>query len=131
MKVKDLIRKLEQTGLNNEVRFLGNKEDNCIENLYLSFDDVGDVLIYKDMDIKWTCTDIDNGQYGRQLGKNVFEFKEKGIQMAINLCNYTNKEIKNHITAYYSTIKELKKLSKKSSNWIIAECIFEQESGLY
>lgn len=52
MKVKELIRKLEQTGLNNEVRLINNtKEDrgeDYTENIYLSFDDVGDVLLYEE-----------------------------------------------------------------------------------
>ena len=44
MRVKDLIKSLEQTGLNNEVRLIS--KDKNEENIYLSFDDVGDVLIY-------------------------------------------------------------------------------------
>lgn len=50
MKVKDLIKKLQETSLNNEVRLINsNKEDNSkdyTENIYLSFDDKGDVLLY-------------------------------------------------------------------------------------
>ena len=50
MKVKELIRQLKQTGENNEVRIIsileGFGEDNT-EKLYLSFDDIGDVLIYE------------------------------------------------------------------------------------
>ena len=46
MKVKDLIKQLQQTNPENEVRIKGHKED-WTENLYLSFDDVGDVVIYE------------------------------------------------------------------------------------
>ena len=52
MKVKELIKQLKQTGINNEVRILcENKENGDVEEttakLYLSFDDLGDVLIYE------------------------------------------------------------------------------------
>jgi len=50
MKVKDLIAKLRQTGSNNEVRLIDSNKKNSdadyTENLYLSFDDNGDILIY-------------------------------------------------------------------------------------
>ena len=45
MKVKELIKQLKQTGENNEVRIISG--DLYTSNLYLSFDDVGDVLIYE------------------------------------------------------------------------------------
>jgi hypothetical protein len=44
MKVKELIKQLQETGLNNDVRLESRKEPS---ELYLSFDDVGDVLIYE------------------------------------------------------------------------------------
>ena len=51
MKVKELIKQLKQTGENNEVRILSQQLkanfDDTTEDLYLSFDDVGDVLIYE------------------------------------------------------------------------------------
>lgn len=91
---------------------------------------------------KWECTDYDNNQYGRQISEKVFEFKEKNrglsdyeedefIEMTINLDHYTNEQIENHISAYYGSLEELKEIYGDDSNWIIAECIFEQESGLY
>jgi len=54
MKVKDLIAKLKQTSSDNEVRLIASKEskkdsdDDYTEHIYLSFDDVGDVLIYEE-----------------------------------------------------------------------------------
>jgi len=52
MKVKDLIKKLQQTGLDNEVRLINsNKKDNdedYTEDIYISFDDFGDVLLYEE-----------------------------------------------------------------------------------
>lgn len=50
MKVKELIKQLQQTGEKNEVRIISDLEGFGTENtdkLYLSFDDVGDVLIYE------------------------------------------------------------------------------------
>ncbi len=54
MKVRDLINKLKQTGLHNEVRLIASKEskkdinEDTTPYIYLSFDDVGDVLIYEE-----------------------------------------------------------------------------------
>ena len=90
----------------------------------------------------WVCTDLDNEQYGRQLSETRFEFKEKNrglldyeedefINMVIDIDDYSTEEIDNHISAYYRDIHELEAIYGKESNWIIAECIFEQESGLY
>jgi len=79
----------------------------------------------------WTCTDEDNQQYGRQLSERIFEFKERGYTDIIKLDDYNLKEINNIISSYYLSIEELKKEYKENSDWIIAECIFEQESGLY
>ena len=48
MKVKELIRQLKQTNENNEVRLISQKgKQDYSKHLYLSFDDVGDVLIYE------------------------------------------------------------------------------------
>lgn len=46
MKVKELIKQLKKTGENNEVQIISLKTD-YTKNLYLSFDDIGDVLIYE------------------------------------------------------------------------------------
>lgn len=74
---------------------------------------------------KWICTDPDNKQYGRQLRENIFEFKERGIQGIIDLDEYTSEAMKEAYEPYgFPSNFPL-------SNWIIAECIFEQESGLY
>ena len=45
MKVKELIKQLQQTGKDNNVSI--ENEDGVTDKLYLSFDDVGDVLIYQ------------------------------------------------------------------------------------
>ena len=52
MKVKELIKQLKQTGQENEVRIINincplNSSQENTDKLYLSFDDVGDVLIYQ------------------------------------------------------------------------------------
>lgn len=90
----------------------------------------------------WVCTDLDNQQYGRQLARSIFEFKEKSrdldeydegedIQLLINLDDYSTQEIDDYISPYYDNIHELEAIYGTGSDWIIAECIFEQESGLY
>jgi hypothetical protein len=86
---------------------------------------------------KFTLTDPDNKQYGRQLSPTKFEFKEKDrfddgeIEMIIDLEAYSDKEKESHISAYYSSLQEVKEIYGDEANWIIAECIFEQESGQY
>ena len=51
MKVKELIKQLKQTDENREVRIdFGGEEDTMKEyskSFYLSFDDLGDILIYE------------------------------------------------------------------------------------
>lgn len=91
---------------------------------------------------QWKCTDLDNKQYGRQISTNVYEFKEKNrglldygknefIQITIDLDDYSSDEVEKYIQAYYSGIDEVKQIYGADFEWIIAECIFEQESGLY
>jgi len=49
MKVKELIDKLNQVSKDNEVRLIAGAYGNdYTDKLYLSFDDVGDVLIYEE-----------------------------------------------------------------------------------
>ncbi len=48
MKVKELIKQLEQVDKNNEVRLIAGAYGNDYTgNIHVSFDDVGDVLIYE------------------------------------------------------------------------------------
>ena len=48
MKVKDLIKELQKTGEENEVRLIAGAYGNdYTEDLYISFDDLGDILIYE------------------------------------------------------------------------------------
>ena len=107
----------------------------------------------------WKLTDPDNYQYGRKIKNGIYEFKEfDRINYEINLNDYPNKEIfidtvfdnsefweeitivmanykdeeiKKHISAYYDSIDQIKKIYGSDWEWIVAECIFEQESGLY
>ena len=94
-------------------------------------------------EIEWKETDGSNEQFGRQLSATVFEFKEtnkafeishdadKVIQMKIDLSTYTYAQIMEHCAPYYKTMAELFATYGADSEWIIAECIFEQESGQY
>ena len=81
------------------------------------------------------CTDMDRNQYGQQITDDHFQFMElrdgEWTEMDIFLSHYTDEQILNHISAYYSSLEELREIYDDQSNWIIAECIFEQESGLY
>lgn len=82
---------------------------------------------------KWTCTDPDQKQYGRQISEKVFEFKQGDEQMVIDLDRYSKEEQSKHIADFgYSFENPAPKYSAnihevygKQANWIIAECIFE------
>ncbi len=108
----------------------------------------------------WTCTDPDSLQYGRQISEKIFEFKEferfdnqeefealkelgdKEIlksmkedecwhQETVNLTHYSTEQIESKISGYYDSIAEVEKEYGDEANWIIAECIFEYDSGMY
>lgn len=86
--------------------------------------------------IRWTCTDPDNKQYGRQVGDGVFEFKEPHsdgelTEMIIDLNKYSEEQQEKYVSAYYANIQEVVDEYGDLADWIIAECIFEQESGMY
>jgi hypothetical protein len=104
-------------------------------------------------DIPWKCTDPDNHQYGRRLSTYKFEFAEfnchrfklpKKVSLkrvnfndpcwildVVDLEEYTMKEIMKHTEGYYDNLDEIAKQYGKDFTWIVAECIFEQDSGLY
>ena len=93
----------------------------------------------KEKETSWVNTDPDNEQYGRKLHDGHYEFKEKDrfneeeewIIIDILLSMYTEEQIENHVSAYYCSLAELKEQCGDDWEWIVAECIFEQESGLY
>ena len=47
MKVKEVIKKLQETDLNADVWVYGT-DGNVTKNIYFSFDDIGDVILYED-----------------------------------------------------------------------------------
>lgn len=49
----------------------------------------------------------------------------------IILANFTDEEMRGHISAYYNSLEQLKEIYGDDWEWIVAECIFEQQSGLY
>lgn len=105
----------------------------------------------------WICTDPDNQQYGRKLSPGVYQFKEWDrnnycssgtcntpefkqdnfdndqywVDETITMAHYTQEQIQNHISAYYKDLNEVKETYGDDWECIVAECIFEQESGLY
>ena len=93
---------------------------------------------YKYPNRKWICTDADALQYGRQLTDTLFEFKDENTEATlVDITEYEAKEIEHTINAYgYTQLKgenkakgleNIEELYGKSTNWIIAECIFEME----
>lgn len=91
---------------------------------------------------KWICTDIDNQQYGRKrtdLNTWAFEFKEKGVEKTIiDLEDYDIEKMQFYISCYGYSLNPASSYfifdiykNKEAVNWVIAECIFEQECGNY
>ncbi len=89
----------------------------------------------------WVCTDLDRKQYGKKLDESHYVFKEfdnkgeyyedKWIELDILLSHYDEDKINNHISSYYDSVDQIKEIYGDHWEWIVAECIFEQESGLY
>jgi hypothetical protein len=78
----------------------------------------------------------------KEKSRDLDEYDEgEDIQLLIDLDDYTDKEKEHHINTYGYTLYEPKgntftsvnifEQYAENANWIIAECIFEQESGLY
>ena len=108
---------------------------------------------------EWKLTDGDNFQYGRKVRDGVYEFKEFDRHnytinvddyptedifidsvfdnsefwedMTIVMSQYTDAQIREHVSSYYESLEALKEIYGDDWEWIVAECIFEQESGLY
>lgn len=107
----------------------------------------------------WKNTDPDSYQYGRKISEGVYNFKEFDrhnystnnsnylsvdeymqsifdndefwIEIKITMKHYSQSQIEDYTSAYYTSIEQIKEIYGDSYEWIIAECIFEQESGLY
>lgn len=78
-------------------------------------------------EIEWVCTDPDTEQYGRKISDGVFQFKEgDGDEETIVLANFSDEEILSNVLGFYDSVEELREIYGDSSEWIIAECIFEQ-----
>ena len=69
----------------------------------------------------WICIDYDNQQYGRQIGTNIYEFKEKNrglddyeedefIEITIDLDDYSSDYAEECVSNYYSGIDEVKQI---------------------
>jgi len=95
---------------------------------------------------EWKQTDPkdggkDYGQWGRHVGGRKYEFFEYDsfndelIQFEVDLDDYTKEKQWDNLSAYYSSWEELYNCcgeeGSEEVDWIIAECIFEQESGIY
>jgi len=63
--------------------------------------------------------------------KENFENEFLWIKSKILLSRYTEEQIDDNISAYYKDLDEVKEIYGKDWEFIVAECIFEQESGLY
>ena len=60
-----------------------------------------------------------------------FDGDEFWKHQRVNLADYTEQEIESHISSYYNDLDEVKEIYGDEWMFIVAECIFEQENGLY
>jgi len=105
----------------------------------------------------WQLTDGSLYQYGRKISEGHYEFREfdrnnylipEGrnddefidsvwddsefwVEQTIIMSDYTEKQIDNYISGYYDNVDEVKGQYDDDWECVVAECIFEQESGLY
>lgn len=63
--------------------------------------------------------------------KSEFENELLWIKKSIFLSRYTEQQKEVFISGYYKDLNEVRKIYGTDSDFIIAECIFEQTSGLY
>ena len=104
----------------------------------------------------FTCTDLDNFQFGKELSDNKFRFVEVNrgtlfdlfgsnrlhdIELSdligygdwfdevIDLDNYTESDIDLIIKGYYDSVEVMKEIyGEPNYKFIVAECIFEHET---
>lgn len=81
--------------------------------------------------LKWTLTDPDRFQYGRKVSDGVYQFKEADKADTIVLANYSDDYKEEVAETYYKDLNDLKQIYGEDWEFILAECIFEQTSGLY
>ena len=88
----------------------------------------------------WTLTDPDTNQWGRHEGGRQYLFREDcdfddtgSVSALIDLDDYTEDEINDHIAAFGYSVEGLKEEhpTLESAEWIMAECIFEQTATDY
>jgi hypothetical protein len=56
------------------------------------------------------------------------------VESTIDLSKYSEEEKETHIEGYYDSMSALEAIcggDKEQVDWIVAECIFEQDCGLY
>ena len=63
--------------------------------------------------------------------KPIWNVSECWIELTIDLSEYSFTELLRHVTTYYKGLDVLINQYKEDSEKILAECIFEQENGLY
>ncbi len=110
--------------------------------------------------LEWKLTDASNFQYGRKVSPGVYQFKEFDhdnysfknpeyykterefidtvfdnpefwIEDTIVLANFNDAEIRGHVSSYCDSLEQLKEIYGDKWEFVVAECIFEQQSGLY
>ena len=136
-KAMNVYRQHITSDINKAKVFYDIREAMAVGNLFVNNVDISFSIITKD---DWICIDNYTKQFGRKLSDTSFEFKEdrdgETYQSVIDLKDYTDEEIEDVITTYGYTLKETKirncknihKLYSADANWIMAECIFEQEN---
>lgn len=82
----------------------------------------------------WVLCDDSTKQYGRRLGPDLYEFKEKRhqgkVQGTINLADYDDERREWYASTYFESLAALIAESENEEDWkwILAECIFEMTS---
>lgn len=87
----------------------------------------------------WRCTDSSQGQFGRQVEKFQYEFKDDATEpVIVDITEYNKQQTERIINSYGYTLHasvdscvNIQDEYGEEANWIIAECIFETEYSQY
>lgn len=87
---------------------------------------------------EWICTDPNTNQWGRKIGDRTYKFKQDmeypdgsvvNEELTIDLNLYSDEQIQDHLSTFgYNRSEMLKEWGEEQTEWLIAECIFENES---
>jgi hypothetical protein len=86
-------------------------------------------MIKKDLEKNgFVCTDPDTNQWVKKLSDTNFLVYDNDRIHDIELSEYSEDDLNQEVSGYYSNIYEVRRLYLQNANQIIAECVAENNS---